>query len=110
MKFVSIADVESNDATIVPRILEQKADLLFVAFGSPTQEKWIDQHRAELSHTVCVGVGGAFDMFSGRTPRATETVRKLGLEWLYRLITQPWRWRRQMKILQFIGLVLTKNY
>lgn len=110
MRFVNIADVESNDATIVPRILEQKADLLFVAFGSPTQEKWIDQHRAELSHTVCVGVGGAFDMFSGRTPRATETVRKLGLEWLYRLITQPWRWRRQMKILQFIGLVLTKNY
>lgn len=110
MKFVTIADVESNDATIVPRILEQKLDLLFVAFGSPTQEKWIDQHRADLSHTVCMGVGGAFDMLSGRTPRAPIIIRKLGFEWFYRLITQPWRWRRQVKILHFIGQVLTKNY
>lgn len=110
MKFVSIADVASNDATIVPRVLEQKVDLLFVAFGSPAQEKWIDQHRAELFHTVCMGVGGAFDMFSGRTPRAPGIIRALGFEWLYRLIMQPWRWRRQAKILQFIGQVLTNNY
>lgn len=110
VKFVNIADVESNDTTIVPRILKLNVDLLFVAFGSPTQEKWIDQHRTNLSHTVCMGVGGAFDMLSGRTPRASNIIRRFGLEWFYRLITQPWRWRRQMRILQFINLTLTKNY
>lgn len=81
-------------------------DILFVAFGFPKQEKWIAENLDKLPFRVGVGVGGAFDYISGNVPRAPQAVRSLGLEWLYRLIRQPWRWRRQLALFEFVGLVL----
>ncbi len=83
-----------------------KPDVLFVAFGYPKQELWIDQHRAELPVTVAIGVGGAFDFVAGVTTRAPQWMQRLGLEWLHRLMRQPWRIWRMLAIPQFMVLVL----
>jgi N-acetylglucosaminyldiphosphoundecaprenol N-acetyl-beta-D-mannosaminyltransferase len=80
-------------------------DFLFVAFGHPKQEEWISSHLADLPVRVMMGVGGAFDYISGEVPRAPAILRTIGLEWLYRLIRQPWRWRRQLSLVVFIFLV-----
>jgi N-acetylglucosaminyldiphosphoundecaprenol N-acetyl-beta-D-mannosaminyltransferase len=99
-----------------PAIAEQlraaRPTILLVAFGHPQQDLWIADHRAEvtaLGVLVASGVGGAFDYLSGRTPRAPSLVRRAGFEWLYRLIRQPWRWRRQLALPRFAALVLLER-
>ena len=67
---------------------------MLVAFGAPAQELWIDRLRNRLGVAVAIGVGGAFDFLTGRVPRAPAWMRKAGLEWLFRLLRQPWRIRR----------------
>jgi N-acetylglucosaminyldiphosphoundecaprenol N-acetyl-beta-D-mannosaminyltransferase len=84
-------------------------DVLFVAYGHPRQDFWIGVHRAELPCAVALGVGGAFDYVTGVAPRAPVWMRRLGLEWLYRLGAQPWRWRRMMRLPLFVLLVV-KEY
>jgi N-acetylglucosaminyldiphosphoundecaprenol N-acetyl-beta-D-mannosaminyltransferase len=86
-----------------------KTDILFVAFGSPKQEKWIYENLAKIDVKVAVGVGGAFDFISGQVRRAPKWMRKLGLEWLFRLIIQPWRWKRQLALPKFIYLVFKER-
>jgi N-acetylglucosaminyldiphosphoundecaprenol N-acetyl-beta-D-mannosaminyltransferase len=86
-----------------------RPDILFVAFGHPKQDFWIDQHRAELPAAVALGVGGAFDFVAGVTTRAPVWMQTLGLEWLHRLIRQPWRWRRMTKLPAFALLVLGQS-
>lgn len=81
-------------------------DILFVAYGHPRQDFWIDHHRAELPAAVAIGVGGAFDFVAGIARRAPVWMQRLNLEWLHRLVTQPWRWRRMLKLPVFVGLVL----
>lgn len=87
----------------------QAIDLLFVAFGAPKQEEWISSHLKNLPVKVAMGVGGAFDYLSGVVPRAPKWVQKSGFEWLYRLIRQPWRVKRQRALLKFIFLVLKEK-
>lgn len=82
-------------------------DILFVAFGFPKQEEWIARNLASLPFRVGMGVGGAFDMFSKNISRAPILFRRLGLEWFYRLLRQPWRLRRQFALLKFIALVFS---
>ncbi len=82
-------------------------DLLFVAFGPPKQEKWIAKNLPKLNVKVAMGVGGALDYLSGRVPRAPKGMRDLGLEWLFRLIIQPWRIKRQLALLKFIWLLMS---
>jgi N-acetylglucosaminyldiphosphoundecaprenol N-acetyl-beta-D-mannosaminyltransferase len=84
-------------------------DILFVAFGSPKQEKWIHSNLPDLKVKVVMGVGGAFDFISGVTPRAPIWIRKSGLEWLFRLIMQPWRIKRQLALPAFVLLVLKES-
>lgn len=81
-------------------------DILFVAFGHPKQEEWIYENIEHLPVKVAMAVGGAFDYISGRIVRAPFMIRAVGLEWLYRLIREPWRWRRQMALGKFVWLVL----
>lgn len=81
------------------------ADVLFVAFGAPKQEKWIAENLNNIPVKVAMGVGGAFDCLSGRIPRASLWVRKLGLEWLFRLAVQPWRINRQLALLKYLMLI-----
>lgn len=84
--------------------------LVFVAFGTPYQERWIYEHKDLLKGAICMGVGGAFDYISGATRRPHPIIRRLGLEWAYRLITQPWRAKRQlMRLPLFVYLVLKEK-
>jgi len=87
-----------------------KPHLVFVAFGSPYQELWIARHSNQFGKSVVMGVGGAFDYLSGHVYRAPEFIRKIGLEWFFRLLSQPWRWKRQLSLLKFIKLVLQEKW
>lgn len=86
-------------------VADFKPHFLFVAFGSPFQELWLYQHQEKLRGTVCMGVGGAFDYLSGAVYRAPLIIRKIGLEWFFRLIIQPWRIKRQWRLIEFIWLL-----
>ncbi len=88
----------------------KKIDILFVAFGAPKQEIWISDNLKNLPVKLVMGVGGAFDYLSGTVVRAPEWVRKAGFEWLFRLVVQPWRLKRQLALLQFIYLVLREKF
>ncbi|MFZ2026801.1 MAG: WecB/TagA/CpsF family glycosyltransferase [Microgenomates group bacterium] len=80
---------------------------VFVSFGSPFQELWIYSHRALLKDSICMGVGGAFNYLSGVSRRPPQLIAQLGLEWLYRLASEPWRIHRQLSRLpRFVLLVL----
>lgn len=85
-------------------------DILFVAYGVPKQEEWISENLPKLPIKAAIGVGGAFDFLSGRVRRAPSWMRKLGLEWLFRLIVQPWRFKRQLALFTFIRLVLKEKF
>lgn len=91
------------------RILKKiKPQIVFAAFGSLEQEQWLVEWRARLEQAgvlVAMGVGGSFDLLFGHIARAPRLMRVLALEWLWRLGQQPWRWRRQLRLLQFLCLV-----
>ncbi|MBI2032425.1 MAG: WecB/TagA/CpsF family glycosyltransferase [Candidatus Levybacteria bacterium] len=84
-------------------------DILFVALGSPKQEIWIAENLAKIDVKVAIGVGGAFDFISGEVRRAPVWIRKIGLEWLFRLMIQPWRWKRQLSLISFVILVIKER-
>lgn len=84
-------------------------DMLFVAYGFPKQEKWICENLNSLPVRAAMGVGGAFDYLSGEIRRAPKPIRSIGLEWLYRLVHQPWRWKRQLALLEFVWLVVSER-
>ncbi|MBI2590096.1 WecB/TagA/CpsF family glycosyltransferase [Candidatus Berkelbacteria bacterium] len=79
------------------RIRALKPDILLVALGAPTQDLFIHEHKKILGISLMLGVGGAFDYLAGIVPRAPAWLRSLGLEWCWRLLIQPWRWRRILK-------------
>jgi N-acetylglucosaminyldiphosphoundecaprenol N-acetyl-beta-D-mannosaminyltransferase len=83
---------------------------VFVAFGPPAQELWIARNRDRLGARVAMGVGGAFDMLAGEVPRAPVWMQRGGLEWMYRLGRQPWRWRRMLALPRFVVAVLREQW
>lgn len=95
-----------HDAEIVDLVRTARADVLCVAYGAPTQDRWIARNLRLLGVPVCIGVGGSFDYIARVRPLAPQWLRDLGLEWLHRLITQPWRWRRMLALPRFAWLVL----
>jgi len=99
--------LESDDAEVCAAIRAAgPVDVLLVAYGAPKQELWLDRNLAALGIPVGIGVGGVFNYLSGDAPRAPAWLRRLHLEWLHRLISQPWRWRRQLALPQFAALVV----
>ncbi|HXB04315.1 MAG TPA: WecB/TagA/CpsF family glycosyltransferase [Candidatus Angelobacter sp.] len=86
-------DPSADEATL-SLIRAHRAQLVLVAFGAPKQELWIDRLKDRAGVAVGIGVGGAFDYLTGRVPRAPLWMRRAGLEWLFRLVRQPWRIRR----------------
>jgi len=99
----------SHDAELVAKVREAAPQVVLVAYGAPAQDLWIARNLRDLAVPVAIGVGGTFDYLSGRVPRAPEVVRRLGFEWLYRLVRQPWRWRRQLRLPVFVALVLRQR-
>ena len=87
-----------------------RVDVLLVAYGAPKQELWLDRNLEALQIPVGIGVGGVFNYLSGATPRAPAWLRRTHFEWLHRLITQPWRWRRQLALPAFAALTLRQAW
>jgi N-acetylglucosaminyldiphosphoundecaprenol N-acetyl-beta-D-mannosaminyltransferase len=98
-----------EEGGILERLRAANADILCVAYGAPAQEFWIERNLVRLPAAVAMGVGGAFDFLSGRQRRAPLFLQRLGLEWLYRLYREPWRWKRMLAIPRFMMLVLLKG-
>jgi len=90
-------------------VASYKPHLVFCAFGSPFQEIFFDNYKTVFRGVVCMGVGGGFDFAVGKVKRAPLFVRKAGMEWLFRLILQPWRIKRQLRLLLFIVLVIVEK-
>lgn len=97
----------AHDEEALRRIHDHQTQVLLVAYGAPVQEMWIDRLRNRLGVAVAVGVGGAFDYLTGQVPRAPEWMRAAGLEWLHRLVRQPWRIRRMAVLPAYAIKVLT---
>ncbi|MGN7416546.1 WecB/TagA/CpsF family glycosyltransferase [Paenibacillus sp. SAF-068] len=90
-----------EEQQIVEEIRNAQPDFLIVALGAPQAEHWINKHRHRLNARVAIGVGGSLDIVAGKTKRAPAIWQKLNLEWLYRLLSQPSRWRRQLILPRF---------
>lgn len=94
---INVVDKQKNDA-VIHDIIMKAPDILFVGFGHGKQEKWIDTYLPELpSVRIAMGVGGAFDFLAGNVKRAPQWIQKIGFEWLWRLVLQPWRAKRIFK-------------
>jgi len=91
------------------KIAGGRIDLLFVALGSPKQEKWIAENLPKIPVTSAMGVGGSFDFVSGKVKRAPKFIRNMGAEWLFRLVLQPWRIKRQLVLPKFALFVLKEK-
>ena len=97
---------EKDEDKIINKINKSKANILFVALGSPKQENFIYNYIDQLDINVFQGIGGSLDVVSGNIQRAPKIMQDLGLEWLFRLYKEPKRIFRQLKLFEFIGLVL----
>lgn len=105
-----IKNIQQNEEKeLFSIVADFKPHLVFVAFGSPAQEIWIEKNKTKFRGCVCMGVGGAFDYLSGEINRAPVFIQKIGLEWVFRLINQPWRIKRQLKLITFLSLVLQER-
>lgn len=91
-------------------ISQSYPDILLVSLGAPKQELWINTYKYDLAIPVSIGVGGSLDVIAGIKQRAPGWMIKMNLEWLYRLLAEPSRWRRQLVLPKFVMMVLrTKN-
>lgn len=100
-----------DDVETIRRIADSGATIVLVAYGAPAQIHWIARNRDALSATgvkLVAGIGGALDYFSGAVAWAPPIVRRLGLEWAYRLAREPWRWRRQL-VLPYFALLVARD-
>jgi N-acetylglucosaminyldiphosphoundecaprenol N-acetyl-beta-D-mannosaminyltransferase len=97
------------DNDLVSRVNKSGADILLVAYGAPKQDLWIGRNKMDLSSRAAIGVGGAFDSIAGKVPIAPMWMQRAGLEWLFRLYTEPWRWRRQLALAEFVRLTLLER-
>lgn len=98
-----------EETAITALIRNSQANLLFVAYGAPQQDLWLARNLAKTGAAVGIGIGGAFDFIAGVSRRAPDWVQRIGLEWLYRLVNEPWRWRRQLVLPQFALRVLLRR-
>ncbi len=95
---------EAEEEQIIEDINNKNTDILLVGLGSPKQERFIYKNRHKLNAKIAIGIGGSLDIVAGRLKRAPVFMQKAGLEWLYRLIKQPSRIKRIMKLPKFILL------
>jgi N-acetylglucosaminyldiphosphoundecaprenol N-acetyl-beta-D-mannosaminyltransferase len=95
-----------DDPALAARIRDAGPALLLAALGSPRQEEWLDRWLAHTGAQVGIGVGGTLDVLAGRSRRAPRWMRERGIEWLYRLLRQPRRWRTALSLPGVIAMAL----
>jgi N-acetylglucosaminyldiphosphoundecaprenol N-acetyl-beta-D-mannosaminyltransferase len=96
---------KEEESAIVDAIRASGARILFVGLGSPRQELWLARNLSATGCGAGIGIGGSFDVISGRVKRAPAMYRRFGLEWFYRLMREPQRFRRQLALPYFVWLV-----
>ncbi|CAH0155647.1 WecB/TagA/CpsF family glycosyltransferase [Peribacillus sp. NPDC101481] len=94
--------IDIKDDTLPKSIAELEPDIILTALGFPRQEKWVSRHYALFNKGLFMGVGGSFDVLAGKVNRAPVFWQKMRLEWLYRLIQQPSRWKRMLALPRFV--------
>lgn len=98
-----------DETAVVERINEARPDVLFVCLGAPKQERFMQDHFDELDVTLMLGLGGSLDGYAGVAQRAPRWMINLSLEWLYRLIKEPSRLGRMMRLPKFVGLCVKEK-
>lgn len=98
-----------DEAELIERIKQSQAKVVTVALGSPRQENFINKCREVYPEAFYMGVGGTYDVFTDRVKRAPQWAQKYNLEWFYRLACQPTRITRQLKLVKYLSLVVTKK-
>jgi N-acetylglucosaminyldiphosphoundecaprenol N-acetyl-beta-D-mannosaminyltransferase len=97
---------EAEDAQVIEEIVKAEPDILLVGRASNNQEPWIGKYKHQLNIPVMMGVGGSFDVISGKLKRAPKLVQRLGFEWLFRLIQEPYRYKRMLILPKFVLKVI----
>lgn len=98
-----------DEVQVVAKINEAKPDFLFVCLGAPKQELFMVNHQQELEVKLMAGLGGSLDSFAGTVKRAPKWMIRLSLEWLYRLIKEPKRFKRMLRLPKFLWAVCLKR-
>jgi N-acetylglucosaminyldiphosphoundecaprenol N-acetyl-beta-D-mannosaminyltransferase len=99
-----------DDPEVADAVARSGTRILFVAMGIPRQEKWTALHADRLGNILAVGVGGAFDVLSGHLRRAPVNLQKFGLEWLFRLCQEPFRWKKDLRLIVFVLRILATRF
>ncbi|MFH0749819.1 MAG: WecB/TagA/CpsF family glycosyltransferase [Candidatus Gottesmanbacteria bacterium] len=109
----AIEPEEMNEKKLAKHIADSNTKIVFVGLGAPKQEYFIDVLKKEIIRLqpsafrlILMSVGGSFDMIAGRVPRAPLWMQKGGLEWIYRLFHEPWRWKRQLALIRFFFIII----
>lgn len=95
-----------QEPAVIAQIRAAKPDILFAGMGVPRQEKWLANNLHRLQVPVSIGVGGSLDVAAGKVERAPRWIQKIGLEWLFRLIKEPWRYKRMLALPRFAMAVV----
>ncbi|WP_249866353.1 WecB/TagA/CpsF family glycosyltransferase [Paenibacillus konkukensis] len=98
-----------KDMQVIENIRSHHPDILLVGRSADTQEPWIAQYKEQLQVPVIMGVGGSFDVLSGKLKRAPALFQKLRLEWFYRLLQEPWRYKRMLVLPKFAAKVIREK-
>jgi N-acetylglucosaminyldiphosphoundecaprenol N-acetyl-beta-D-mannosaminyltransferase len=99
-------DLAEDDALCSMVEAARPVQVLLVAYGAPAQDLWIARNQPRLGVPVAMGVGGTFNFLAGLSPAPPDWARRLNVIWLYRLATEPWRWRRQLALVPFAVLAV----
>ena len=98
----------SDETALLEALEREKPDLLLLGLGAPRQELWMARNRQKIN-AVMIGVGGLLDVFAGDIPRAPKAWQRLGLEWLYRLLREPRRFKRVIRLPKILLLALRER-
>lgn len=110
LKIAGYSSADPAEMGTADRIKESGADIVFVAYGAPKQEYWIDENKEKAGAKILIGVGGTFNMLAGTLPRAPKFLRLIHMEWLWRLIIEPKRWKRIWRALVVFPLKVIFHY
>jgi N-acetylglucosaminyldiphosphoundecaprenol N-acetyl-beta-D-mannosaminyltransferase len=107
-------DLDKYIEKLVHELEARRVRMVFIALGAPKQEYLVEALATRMKKfarpVILMSVGGSFEIIAGRIPRAPQWMLRLGIEWLWRLLREPWRWKRQLALLQFVWLVLKKRF
>lgn len=98
-----------DEGPVVEAIQQAAPDVLFVCLGAPKQERFMARHQKELPVGLMAGLGGSLDSFAGTVKRAPKWMIRLNLEWFYRLLKEPWRFKRMLRLPKFLWAVVCRR-